>query len=251
MMAVRAMLFREAKIRTTNFTFLFWDLCYPLGYLLVFSVGINDAVGSPLSAEGIDYQSFFLGGVLGMASFGIAANTAWGFFMDRDNGIFYEMLTYPMSRAQYLGAKVFFNVLVAVVQALLTVLLAWLLLGVSIRWERFPLLLLTVVLGTAGWFYFYSIFALRIRRNDIFNSLTSVFYFVFLFASSMFYPIEPLPAFFRSVALVNPITWHVDVLRFSTIALGIPSNIALEAGAFVLFALASFVCAMHYLQHQE
>ncbi len=88
MMAVHAMLFREAKIRTTNFTFLFWDLCYPLGYLLVFSVGINDAVGSPLSAEGVDYQSFFLGGVLGMASFGIAANTAWGFFMDRDSLVF-------------------------------------------------------------------------------------------------------------------------------------------------------------------
>src|SRR5207247_6343033 len=47
-MAVRAMLFREAKIRTTNFTFLFWDLCYPLGSLLVFRVGINDAVGQPL-----------------------------------------------------------------------------------------------------------------------------------------------------------------------------------------------------------
>jgi ABC-type multidrug transport system permease subunit len=186
-----------------------------------------------------------------MASFGIAANTAWGFFVDRDNGIFYEMLTYPMSRAQYLGAKVFFNVLVAVVQALLTILLAWLLLGVSIRWERLPLLLLTVVLGTAGWFYFYSIFALRIRRNDIFNSLTSVFYFVFLFASSMFYPLEPLPAFFRGVALVNPITWHVDVLRFSTIALGMPSNIALEATAFVLFGLASFACAMHCLRRQE
>src|SRR5256712_9637187 len=186
MAPIAAVFYREGKIRVTNLTFIFWDLFYPLGYMLVFGVGVNYALGSPFPTGGVDYHAFFLGGVLGMASFGIAANTAWGFFMDRDNGIFYEMLTYPMSRAQYLGAKVFFNVLVAVVQALLTVLLAWLLLGVSIRWERFPLLLLTVVLGTAGWFYFYSIFALRIRRNDIFNSLTSVFYFVFLFASSMF-----------------------------------------------------------------
>src|SRR2546425_8761205 len=220
MAPIAAVFYREGKIRVTNVTFIFWDLFYPLGYMLVFGVGVNYALGSPFPTGGVDYNGFFLGGVLGMASFGIAANTAWGFFMDRDNGIFYEMLTYPMSRAQYLGAKVFFNVLVAVVQALLTVLLAWLLLGVSIRWERFPLLLLTVVLGTAAWFYFYSIFALRIRRNDIFNSLTSVFYFVFLFASSMFYPLKPLPAFFRNAALLNPITWHVDVLRFSTIALG-------------------------------
>ena len=46
-----------------------------------------------------------------MASFGIASNTAWSFFLDRDNGIYYEMLTYPMSRAQYLLGKVLFNVL--------------------------------------------------------------------------------------------------------------------------------------------
>src|SRR5205809_5892884 len=153
MMAVHAMLFREAKIRTTNFTFLFWDLCYPLGYLLVFSVGINDAVGSPLSAEGVDYQSFFLGGVLGMASFGIAANTAWGFFMDRDNGIFYEMLTYPMSCAQYLIGKVLFNLLIAIGQAAVTLLLARVWLGVPVRWNHLPLLGAGVFFGTAGWFF--------------------------------------------------------------------------------------------------
>ena len=44
--------------------------------------------------------------------------------MDRDNGIFYEMLTYPMSRAQYLLGKVLFNVLIALVQAVVTVTLA-------------------------------------------------------------------------------------------------------------------------------
>ena len=57
----------------------------------------------------------------------------------------------------------------------------------------FPLLAAAVVVGTAGWFFFYAIFALTIRRNDAFNTVTSVFYFVFLFASSMFYPIDPLP----------------------------------------------------------
>ncbi|MEO6027266.1 MAG: hypothetical protein ABIR79_10415 [Candidatus Binatia bacterium] len=57
-----------------------------------------------------------------------------------------------------------------------------------------PLLLVAVVVGTAGWFFFYTIFALRIRRNDAFNTVTAIFYFVFLFASSMFYPLDPLPA---------------------------------------------------------
>src|SRR4029453_2253390 len=184
-------------------TFVFWDLFYPLLYLLVFGVGIDAAMGPPATAGGLEYNAFFLGGVLAIASFGIASNTAWSFFMDRDNGIFYEMLTYPMTRAQYLLGKVLFNLLIAIGQAAITVLLARVLLQVPIQWDRLPLLAVAVLLGTAGWFFFYAIFALLIRRNDAFNTVTSVFYFVFLFASSMFYPVEPLPMPFREIALAN------------------------------------------------
>ena len=74
--------------------------------------------------------------------------------------------------------------------------------------------------------------------------MTSIFYFVFLFASSMFYPLDPLPAPFRAVALANPITWHVDVMRFATIGAGDPQPIALEAAGFVVFTLVSFAGAL-------
>ena len=48
------------------------------------------SMGFTAGLAGVDYNAFFLAGVLGMASFGIASNTAWSFFMDRDNGIFFE-----------------------------------------------------------------------------------------------------------------------------------------------------------------
>jgi ABC-2 type transport system permease protein len=251
MSAIAAMFYREGKIRATNVTFIFWDVFYPLGYLLVFGAMMDHWIGGQAPLAGVDYNSFFLAGVLGMAGFGIASNTSWSFFMDRDNGIFYEMLTYPMSRGEYLGAKVLFNIGVAVLQALITVALAAALLGVRIRFDLLPLLVLGVVAGTAGWFYFYAIFALWIRRNDVFNTVTSIFYFVFLFASSMFYPLEPLPAWFRAAALANPITWHVDVLRYATIGYGNPTHVALEAAAFLLFSLASFWLAVRALEHQQ
>ena len=143
-----------------------------------------------------------------------------------------------------------FNVAIGLVQAFITVLLAAALLGVPLRPDRFPLLAVAVVVGTAGWFFFYAIFALAIRRNDAFNTVTSIFYFVFLFASSMFYPIDPLPAAFRAVALVNPITWHVDVMRFATIGLGDPLWIALEAAGFMVFTVISFVGALVVLRRE-
>jgi ABC-2 type transport system permease protein len=244
--ALAAVIVREGKIRATNATFIFWDLLYPLGYLLVFGLGVNASMGFT-SGLSVDYNAFFLAGVLGMASFGIASNTAWSFFLDRDNGIFYEMLTYPLSRAQYLIGKVLFNVFVGLVQTLITVGLSAALLGVPLRLNGVPLLLAATVVGTAGWFFFYAIFALRIRRNDAFNTVTSVFYFFFLFASSMFYPLEPLPRVFRLVARVNPITWHVDVLRHATIGTGSGHLLAIEALAFIAFTLVCFAAAVKSL----
>ena len=248
MSSIPAMLYRETKIRATNITFVFWDLFYPLCYLLVFGVGVTSALGTPLSAPGINYNSFFLAGVLGMASFGIASNSSWSFFMDRDNGIFYEMLTYPMSRSEYLLGKVLFNIFIAIIQAVITLALGTWLLGIRLRFDLLPILAVTIIFGTAGWFFFYTIFALKIRRNDIFNSVTSVFYFVFLFASSMFYPLDPLPRWFRTIGLANPITWQVDLLRYGSIGLGTPRTLIFEAAAFGIFVLVCFAYAVRSLK---
>jgi ABC-type multidrug transport system permease subunit len=146
---------------------------------------------------------------------------------------------------------VLFNVCIAVVQAAITVSLAALFLGVPLRPLGMPLLVAATVVGTAGWFFFYAIFALRIRQNDAFNTVTSIFYFVFLFVSSMFYPLDPLSPAFRAVAYANPITWHVDVLRYATIGTGDGATLALEAVAFVGFTCAAFGVAIHALRSQE
>lgn len=251
MSALAAVLHREGRIRATNVTFIFWDILYPIAYMLVFGVGVNHALGFQVTDLRVDYDSFFLAGVLGMASFGIAANTSWSFFLDRDNGMFQEMLTYPLSRSSYLLGKVLFNIFVAIGQAIVTTLLAAALLGVRLNPGGLPLLVAAVTIGTAGWFFFYAIFALRLKRNDAFNTVTSVFYFVFLFASSMFYPVEPLPQAFRIAALLNPITWQVDVLRFATIGYGSAAAIAVEGMAFIVFSIVSFGLAQRALWKQE
>jgi ABC-type polysaccharide/polyol phosphate export permease len=248
MQPLAAVMYREGRIRATNLMFIFWDLVYPLAYLLVFGVGLNSAVQFTAGPEAPDYNAFFLAGVLGMASFGIASNTAWSFFLDRDNGIYFEMLTYPISRAQYLVGKVLFNIVIALIQAAITVGLADVMLGVPVRWAMAPVVAMMVVVGTAGWFFFYAIFAVLIRRNDAFNTVTSVLYFVLLFASSMFYPLEPLPAALRAAAYANPITWQVDVLRYATTGLGNPSLLPAEVIGFTLFTAASFVGALKALR---
>ena len=72
MSALGAVVYREARIRATNLLFVFWDIAYPIGYLLVFGVGVSGSFGFTAPGLDLDYNAFFLGGVLTMASFGIA-----------------------------------------------------------------------------------------------------------------------------------------------------------------------------------
>ena len=250
---ILAVLYREYKIRVTNMVWLFYDLCLPLGYLLIFGVGFTRVTQDRIlwGEAQLSYGAYFLGGVLAMAGFGIAIGTAWGFFTDRDNGIFYEFLTYPMGRGEFLLGKILFNILLSIAQALLSVLAAALLLHVPVRWDLLVWLLPGMALGTAGWFFFLSIFALRIRRNDAFNTIMNIFYFFLLFASSMFYPLEPLPAWLRGLAYANPLTWQADFLRYASLGIGGGPGLAVEAVLFCAFTLICFWAATRALQSQE
>ena len=253
MKSILAVLYREYKIKVTSRIWIFYDLCLPLGYLLIFGVGVGRITERSLNWHGAElpYVSFFLAGVLAMTSFGGAMGAAWGFFSDRDNGIFYEFLTYPMRRGEFLVGKILFNCLVAVGRALLCVGAAVLVLDVHIRSDLLPMLVAGVLIGTAGWFFFILIFALRVRRTDIYYTLMDLFYFFLLFASSAFYPLEPMPSWLRSASLVNPLTWHVDFLRYASLGVGGGGALAIEAAAFCAFTVISFWKAAHELTRKD
>jgi ABC-type multidrug transport system permease subunit len=63
----------------------------------------------------------------------------------------------------------------------------------------------------------------------------------------MFYPLDPLPAWLRTAALANPITWQVDLLRYSTVGLAV-RHLALESAAFVAFTLLMFYFGLRTLR---
>jgi ABC-2 type transport system permease protein len=242
MKSITAVIYRESLLRTTSMTWLFFDLFMPLIYLLIFGIGFDRALGDGIVAEGtlIPYNEFFLGGILAMTSFGIGLNTSYGFFMDRDNGIFYEHLTYPMTRGEFLLGKVLFNCILATLASIIALGLGSLLLNIPISVYYLPLVFVGIIIGTAGWFFFLMIFALRIRRNDMYNTIINLLYFILLFASSLFYPLELLPAWLRTAALINPVTWQADFLRYFTIGVGNAEQVFLQSLFFLIFLGISF-----------
>ena len=108
-----------------------------------------------------------------MTAFIVAMNTAWGFFMDKESGIFFEPLTYPITRRQLLIGKVCFNVLLSVLGAFLAISLGVFVTHIRIRWILLPRITAIIMATTAGWVFLLSIFAIRLRGWDAFNMFTS------------------------------------------------------------------------------
>jgi ABC-2 type transport system permease protein len=166
MSGIAGVIYRDWRQRITNVGFVFWDLLVPAAYLVLFGTGFDYALARSFVVDGreIEYTSYLLPGVIAMTAFSVAMNTAWGFFMDKDSGIFYEILTYPMTRRQFLIGKVCFNVTVSLIGALLTILLGVWVMDVPVRWDLAPLTALVIVATTAGWFFLLSIFAIRLPQ---------------------------------------------------------------------------------------
>jgi ABC-2 type transport system permease protein len=249
MNAIAAVFYRDYRQRITSVAFLVWDLMIPLTYLLLFGLGFDRLIGGGVALGGqqVGYTAFLLPGILAMVTFYVALNTSWGFFMDKDSGIFYELLTFPITRGQLLIGKIGFNVLVSLIGSLLAILVAVFALDVDIRLDLLPLTAFIVAITTGGWFFLFAIAAILMSRMDSFNTITSAAYILLMFLSTMFYPLDGLPVWFQALALLNPMTWQVDLLRFSLLGIGDATTLALEATAFATFSAISLVFAVRAL----
>jgi len=243
---VAAVAERETRFRFSNFGWLFWDLCYPAGYLLALGAGLSHLLVADIA--GGSYSSFLLPGILVMAGQTLAVNSSWALFTDRDNGIFFEHLTYPLTRANFLGGRLLFNLGMGALQSLVLIAAAIFVLRVPVGPGRLAGLFVAALAALPLWFFFLFAAAIRIRRMDAYATFQNIVFLGALLISPVFYPIDRMPAWFRVVAFANPLTWSVDLLRaiaFGNLSVG---RLALEAGAYAAGTLAAFVFALRSLR---
>jgi ABC-2 type transport system permease protein len=253
MNAISAVLYRDYRVRRTNPFLLFWDVMAPLAYLVLFGIGYQQLMGNGVVIDGqnLTYTTFLVPGVLGLVTFGIAVNTSWGLYMDKDSGIAQEMLTYPFTPRHMLLGKLGFNVLLALFSSTVLLVVAAAFLNVSLRWEWLAAMLMVTVLAQSAMFFIFYVVAIKIHQMDAYNAIVGVMYVLMMFLSSMFYPLATMPGWFQVVSYVNPITWQVDLLRFALLGLGTSSTLIVKAIVLVSFTLASLIVTLRALRPAE
>ncbi len=248
-MALRQLLrFKTAKSRVVN-SFLFpliWLVFFGLGWSAVFSAKSLGPMGVQAFSRlfgGLTYLQFLAPGIIVMTVFMAGFGSGLGLLWDREFGYFKEILVSPAPRSALITGRIFGDTLAAMVQGVVMALLV----SAAAGWPSVTGLLgglLAAFVAALASSAIGTIIALSMRSPEGFHIVINLLMLPMLFVSGAFYPIDPLPAWLKVFAYINPLYYAVDLTR--GLMYGVyssPSLIidVLGLGAVTLAALAAAI----------
>lgn len=206
----------------------------PVLWLAVFGQVFSQVRGIPTGD--LRYLDFMAPGILAQSILFSAIFYGIAIIWERDLGIVHKLLVTPAHRSALVFGKAIAAGLRGLVQAAVVYLVA-ILLQVHIRWE--PLPVLTVAAGVFVGSCIFSTFSLFIacivKTRERFMGIGQVLTMPLFFASSAIYPLDLMPAWLRTLARFNPLTYLVDALR----GLMVPGEVAAAGWGIDFLVLAA------------
>jgi len=118
----------------------------PIALALIFHFALGNVYNDYYPVPGMNHFEYLLPGVMGYAVIYMGMMVALSLVEFRKDGLLNRIETTPVSTAAFLGSQIIANMIIAVVQALLVLLVAWLL-GFDPRGGVVGLLLVVVFLA--------------------------------------------------------------------------------------------------------
>ena len=157
----------------------------------------------------IDY---LVPGILAMALMQLGLFAVAPIVVDRENKVLKRLGATPLKRSTMIVSTVVFNLIVAVIQAALIIIVARLVFDVPMLGNWFYLAGF-IVLGTLTFLamgYMLSSFA---KNQQTLMPLIMAVQFPMMFLSGIFFPLEMMPSFMRPIMDAMPLTYLGDSLR--------------------------------------
>ena len=189
-----------------------FGLAQPVGFLIVFSIGVAGVVSSQALPEQVSYKVFIFPGVLAMTIISSALIACVTIVWDREFGFMREMLVAPVSRVALIAGKTLGGSTIAMLQGLIILVLAPLV-GVDLGAARLVALfavlaLMAVAITTLG-----IAVASSVDRIQTLQTVMAVLIQPLIFTSGALFPIDELPRWLTVICYLNPATYGVDLAR--------------------------------------
>ncbi|MGB3815502.1 MAG: ABC transporter permease [Shinella sp.] len=242
--ALRAIVHREALRFLGQRGRLIAALVRPLVWLFVFAAGFRAALGlsiTPPYQTYITYEIYIVPGLVGMILLFSGMQSSLSLVYDREMGSMRLLLTSPLPRWWLLFCRLLAGSLIAVLQAYAFLAIAALY-GIRFPWAGYLLAapamaVAAMMLGALG-----LLLSSFIRQLENFAGVMNFVIFPMFFLSSALYPLwkmaEASPRL-RDLCAINPFTHAVELIRFALYAKANPTALAITLAAFLLFGLVA------------
>jgi ABC-2 type transport system permease protein len=207
------MVWRRDLIRLKrNYVRIVFGLAQPLGFLLVFSIGLARVIGDDALPGHTSYRIFIFPGILAMSIISSALISCVSIVWDREFGFMREMLVAPVSRAALIAGKTLGGSSIAMTQGLILLVLAPAV-GVHLTIPRLVSLVAALILMAFAITALGIVLASSVDRIQTLQTVMTVVIQPVIFTSGALFPIKNLPAWLGVVCRLNPATYGVDLAR--------------------------------------
>lgn len=224
--AIKAILGRELMRMMRQRGRLVSAMIRPLIWLLV----IGGGVGAMLQQHGAgDYQQFLVPGLLCMVLLFGAMLASLSLVYDKESGVMRMLVIAPFAHHWIILARTLSAALAGFVQALmLLVILA--VMGYVDLPIQFGLLFLALILTALLCAAAGMVIAVFSKSLDNFAVIMNFVIFPVFFLSGALYPLEHLPLWLKTITLINPFSYGVDLFKHALIDPGNAGTLAPEFG---------------------
>ncbi len=222
------------------------SLVRPLVWLLIFAAGFRSILGvsiTPPYETYILYEVYVLPGLCAMVQLFNGMQSSLSMVYDRESGSMRTLLVSPYPRWYLLTSKLLASVTISLFQVYAFLAIAWVI-DVRVPLAGYlavlPALVLSgLLLGALG-----LLMSSMIRQLENFAGVMNFVIFPMFFASSALYPLWRIAEsswVLQQIALFNPFTHCVEIIRFALYLSWEPVSSAVVAGTLVLFLGAAIL----------
>jgi ABC-2 type transport system permease protein len=167
----------------------------------------------PVTAQDVSFMDVFAPGILAMSLMNSGViGLATAFVVYRERGILRRIRVTPFPLTSFILARVLSQLIIAALQAVILIGVAWALFGLHLRGN--PLVLLLAIIAGALAMLAIGFAISGIAPNaETAASYANLITFPMLFLSGIFFSMENAPAWLRPITNVLPLSYLVDALR--------------------------------------
>jgi len=203
--------------------------------------------------EEFEYIDFFVPGMIGFTIMqtciygSIERNTKF-----RKDGILRKLLTTPVTRTEWILAKMLFMLFLSFISTVLIIVVGYLVYGVTIAIDpAMNLLMILIIVATSFLFSGMGMIIGRfVKEEETADTAGGAISFPMMFLAGTFFPLEMMPEALQTFARVLPLYYVNEGLRNAMIYMN-HSEAILNAGIVFIFASVFFIIGALLTKWQE